>query len=163
MQEGSASCKGSQALGVRAPFSVFRHLWHLRKVAQIAMLGCIGSATFAPVRGGPRVRGDPPSPLSNVPGSLVGSPQRAIDRQRYDENEDLSDVEEIVSVRGFSLEEKLRSQLYQGDFVHAMEGKGEAPPLLAVLCAEGQHARGEGAACGWVCISRPRPPFQGIR
>lgn len=59
MQEGSASCKGSQALGVRAPFSVFRHLWHLRKVAQIAMLGCIGSATFAPVRGGPRVRGDP--------------------------------------------------------------------------------------------------------
>ncbi|CAH6778901.1 Kdm2b [Phodopus roborovskii] len=49
---------------------------------------------------------------------------RAIDRQRYDENEDLSDVEEIVSVRGFSLEEKLRSQLYQGDFVHAMEGKG---------------------------------------
>ncbi|XP_076778906.1 lysine-specific demethylase 2B isoform X5 [Arvicanthis niloticus] len=48
---------------------------------------------------------------------------RAIDRQRYDENEDLSDVEEIVSVRGFSLEEKLRSQLYQGDFVHAMEGK----------------------------------------
>ncbi|XP_060238380.1 lysine-specific demethylase 2B isoform X3 [Meriones unguiculatus] len=65
----------------------------------------------------------PPSPLSNAPGSLVGSPQRAIDRQRYDENEDLSDVEEIVSVRGFSLEEKLRSQLYQGDFVHAMEGK----------------------------------------
>uniref|UniRef100_A0A2K6RR18 Lysine-specific demethylase 2B n=1 Tax=Rhinopithecus roxellana TaxID=61622 RepID=A0A2K6RR18_RHIRO len=49
--------------------------------------------------------------------------QRPIDRQRYDENEDLSDVEEIVSVRGFSLEEKLRSQLYQGDFVHAMEGK----------------------------------------
>lgn len=40
----------------------------------------------------------------------------------------MSDVEEIVSVRGFSLEEKLRSQLYQGDFVHAMEGKGEAPP-----------------------------------
>ncbi|XP_036209342.1 lysine-specific demethylase 2B isoform X6 [Myotis myotis] len=48
---------------------------------------------------------------------------RPIDRQRYDENEDVSDVEEIVSVRGFSLEEKLRSQLYQGDFVHAMEGK----------------------------------------
>ncbi|XP_036785127.1 lysine-specific demethylase 2B isoform X2 [Manis pentadactyla] len=48
---------------------------------------------------------------------------RPIDRQRYDENEDLSDVEEIVSVRGFSLEEKLRSQLYQGDFVRAMEGK----------------------------------------
>ncbi|KAH0502276.1 Lysine-specific demethylase 2B [Microtus ochrogaster] len=52
-----------------------------------------------------------------------GAGCRAIDRQRYDENEDLSDVEEIVSVRGFSLEEKLHSQLYQGDFVHAMEGK----------------------------------------
>nr|XP_038945405.1 lysine-specific demethylase 2B isoform X9 [Rattus norvegicus] len=55
--------------------------------------------------------------------SLLLQSLRAIDRQRYDENEDLSDVEEIVSVRGFSLEEKLRSQLYQGDFVHAMEGK----------------------------------------
>uniref|UniRef100_G3U157 Lysine-specific demethylase 2B n=1 Tax=Loxodonta africana TaxID=9785 RepID=G3U157_LOXAF len=57
------------------------------------------------------------------PRLCFASPQRPIDRQRYDENEDLSDVEEIVSVRGFSLEEKLRSQLYQGDFVHAMEGK----------------------------------------
>ncbi|XP_073737272.1 lysine-specific demethylase 2B isoform X1 [Callorhinus ursinus] len=55
--------------------------------------------------------------------SLLLQSLRPIDRQRYDENEDLSDVEEIVSVRGFSLEEKLRSQLYQGDFVHAMEGK----------------------------------------
>ncbi|XP_028908779.1 lysine-specific demethylase 2B isoform X3 [Ornithorhynchus anatinus] len=48
---------------------------------------------------------------------------RSVGRQRYDENEDLSDVEEIVSVRGFSLEEKLRNPRYQGDFVHAMEGK----------------------------------------
>lgn len=75
----------------------------------------------------------------------------------------MSDVEEIVSVRGFSLEEKLRSQLYQGDFVHAMEGKGEAPPPPAALCAAGPSARGEGAAGDWVRISRPRPPFQGIR
>lgn len=59
MQEGIASCKSSRALGVRAPFSVFQHLWHLRKVAQIAMLGCSGRATLAPVLGGPRVRGDP--------------------------------------------------------------------------------------------------------
>ncbi|XP_038618585.1 lysine-specific demethylase 2B isoform X3 [Tachyglossus aculeatus] len=48
---------------------------------------------------------------------------RCIGRQRYDENEDLSDVEEIVSVRGFSLEDKLRNPRYQGDFVHSMEGK----------------------------------------
>ncbi|XP_028741699.1 lysine-specific demethylase 2B isoform X2 [Peromyscus leucopus] len=124
MQEASASCTDSWALGGVSPlFLLFSIFWHLRKVARIAVLGCSGRAALAPVCGGPRVRGAPPSPLSNVPGSLVGSPQRAIDRQRYDENEDLSDVEEIVSVRGFSLEEKLRSQLYQGDFVHAMEGK----------------------------------------
>ncbi|XP_027704724.1 lysine-specific demethylase 2B-like, partial [Vombatus ursinus] len=48
---------------------------------------------------------------------------RSINRQGYDENEDSSDVEEIVSVRGFSLEEKLRSHHYQGDFVRAMDGK----------------------------------------
>ncbi|XP_031804390.1 lysine-specific demethylase 2B [Sarcophilus harrisii] len=48
---------------------------------------------------------------------------RSINRQGYDENEDSSDVEEIVSVRGFSLEEKLRSHQYRGDFVRAMDGK----------------------------------------
>ncbi|XP_074061683.1 lysine-specific demethylase 2B isoform X2 [Macrotis lagotis] len=48
---------------------------------------------------------------------------RSINRQGYDENEDSSDVEEIVSVRGFSLEDKLRSPLYQGDFVRAMDGR----------------------------------------
>ncbi|XP_068937686.1 lysine-specific demethylase 2B isoform X1 [Petaurus breviceps papuanus] len=48
---------------------------------------------------------------------------RSINRQGYDENEESSDVEEIVSVRGFSLEEKLRSHHYQGDFVRAMDGK----------------------------------------
>ncbi|XP_019362844.1 PREDICTED: lysine-specific demethylase 2B isoform X6 [Gavialis gangeticus] len=48
---------------------------------------------------------------------------RSIGRRRYDENEDLSDVEEIVSIRSFNLEEKLRSKMYHGDFVHAMEGK----------------------------------------
>ncbi|XP_053442955.1 lysine-specific demethylase 2B isoform X8 [Nycticebus coucang] len=86
------------------------------------MVGCRGRAAPAPVRVGPRVE----ATLSSLVMSRAlwfGSPQRPIDRQRYDENEDLSDVEEIVSVRGFSLEEKLRSQLYQGDFVHAMEGK----------------------------------------
>ncbi|KYO39739.1 hypothetical protein Y1Q_0018767 [Alligator mississippiensis] len=48
---------------------------------------------------------------------------RSIGRRRYDENEDLSDVEEIVSIRSFNLEEKLKSKMYHGDFVHAMEGK----------------------------------------
>uniref|UniRef100_A0A8D0FCQ5 Uncharacterized protein n=1 Tax=Strix occidentalis caurina TaxID=311401 RepID=A0A8D0FCQ5_STROC len=43
--------------------------------------------------------------------------------RRYDENEDLSDVEEIVSIRSFNLEEKLKSKMYHGDFVHAMDGK----------------------------------------
>uniref|UniRef100_A0A8C5A3A2 [histone H3]-dimethyl-L-lysine(36) demethylase n=1 Tax=Gadus morhua TaxID=8049 RepID=A0A8C5A3A2_GADMO len=41
----------------------------------------------------------------------------------YDENEDFSDVEEIVNIRGFSLEEKLASNRYNADFVQAMEGK----------------------------------------
>uniref|UniRef100_A0A8C0U5R6 Uncharacterized protein n=1 Tax=Cyanistes caeruleus TaxID=156563 RepID=A0A8C0U5R6_CYACU len=50
--------------------------------------------------------------------------KRCIGRRRYDENEDLSDVEEIVSIRSFNLEEKLKSKMYHGDFVHAMDGKG---------------------------------------
>lgn len=50
--------------------------------------------------------------------------QRSIGRRRYAENEDLSDVEEIVSIRSFNLEEKLKSKMYHGDFVHAMDGKG---------------------------------------
>ncbi|XP_025011399.1 lysine-specific demethylase 2B isoform X2 [Gallus gallus] len=49
--------------------------------------------------------------------------QRPIGRRRYDEHEDLSDVEEIVSVRSFNLEEKLKSKTYRGDFVHSMDGK----------------------------------------
>ncbi|XP_066835088.1 lysine-specific demethylase 2B isoform X11 [Anser cygnoides] len=46
---------------------------------------------------------------------------RALGRRRYDE--DLSDVEEIVSARSFDLEEKLRSRAYGGDFVRAMDGR----------------------------------------
>ncbi|KAF0031441.1 hypothetical protein F2P81_015996 [Scophthalmus maximus] len=41
----------------------------------------------------------------------------------YDENEDLSDVEEIANIRGFSVEEKLASDSYNANFVHSMEGK----------------------------------------
>ncbi|XP_076020073.1 lysine (K)-specific demethylase 2Bb isoform X2 [Genypterus blacodes] len=48
---------------------------------------------------------------------------RSICRRMYDENEDLSDVEEIVNIRGFSVEEKLASDHYNADFVHLMEGK----------------------------------------
>lgn len=43
----------------------------------------------------------------------------------YDENEDLSDVEEIVNIRGFSVEEKLASDCYNSEFVHLMEGRGK--------------------------------------
>ncbi|XP_031748498.1 lysine-specific demethylase 2B isoform X3 [Xenopus tropicalis] len=48
---------------------------------------------------------------------------RSIDRTRYAEHEDLSDVEDMVSIRGFSLEQKISSNSYRGDFVRYMEGK----------------------------------------
>nr|XP_019937456.1 PREDICTED: lysine-specific demethylase 2B-like isoform X3 [Paralichthys olivaceus] len=48
---------------------------------------------------------------------------RSICRRMYDENEDLSDVEEITNIRGFSVEEKLVSDRYSANFVHLMEGK----------------------------------------
>ncbi|MGH0143386.1 UNVERIFIED_CONTAM: hypothetical protein FKN15_000238 [Acipenser sinensis] len=41
----------------------------------------------------------------------------------YDENEDLSDVEEIANIRSFNLEEKLRSESYNANYVMSMEGK----------------------------------------
>uniref|UniRef100_A0A673AZK2 Lysine-specific demethylase 2B n=1 Tax=Sphaeramia orbicularis TaxID=375764 RepID=A0A673AZK2_9TELE len=50
-------------------------------------------------------------------------PCRSICRRMYDENEDLSDVEEIANIRGFSVEEKLLSDRYNANFVHMMEGK----------------------------------------
>lgn len=50
--------------------------------------------------------------------------QRSICRRMYDENEDLSDVEEITNIRGFSVEEKLASDSYNANFVCQMEGKG---------------------------------------
>ncbi|XP_062409812.1 lysine (K)-specific demethylase 2Bb isoform X1 [Sardina pilchardus] len=52
-----------------------------------------------------------------------GRKLRSICRRMYDENEDFSDVEEIANVRGFSLEEKLESDLYNSNFVHRMDGK----------------------------------------
>lgn len=52
----------------------------------------------------------------------------------YDENEDLSDVEEIVNIRGFSVEEKVLSDSYSADFLRVMEGKGKAARcILAFL------------------------------
>ncbi|KAM9794094.1 lysine-specific demethylase 2B-like isoform X3 [Syngnathus typhle] len=48
---------------------------------------------------------------------------RSICRQLYDENEDLSDVEEMVNIRGFSVEDKLASANYAANFVHFMEAK----------------------------------------
>nr|XP_019589576.1 PREDICTED: lysine-specific demethylase 2B isoform X2 [Rhinolophus sinicus] len=124
-QEGSALYRAQADPGGADPsrYPHFQHLWHLRKVAQVTVVGCRGRAASAPVRAGPKGERQPSVPPITSRAIWFGSSQRPIDRQRYDENEDLSDVEEIVSVRGFSLEEKLRSQLYQGDFVHAMEGK----------------------------------------
>ncbi|KAM3874488.1 lysine (K)-specific demethylase 2Bb [Diretmus argenteus] len=52
-----------------------------------------------------------------------GRKLRSICRRMYDENEDLSDVEEIVNIRGFNLEEKLASSNYNANFIHMMEGK----------------------------------------
>uniref|UniRef100_A0A3Q0SEF2 Lysine-specific demethylase 2B n=1 Tax=Amphilophus citrinellus TaxID=61819 RepID=A0A3Q0SEF2_AMPCI len=49
--------------------------------------------------------------------------QRSICRRMYDENEDLSDVEEIANIRGFSVEEKVLSDSYSADFIRVMEGK----------------------------------------
>lgn len=43
----------------------------------------------------------------------------------YDENEDLSDVEEIADIRGFNLEEKLVSDSYNKSYISVMDGKGK--------------------------------------
>ncbi|XP_075901092.1 lysine (K)-specific demethylase 2Bb [Nelusetta ayraudi] len=48
---------------------------------------------------------------------------RSICRTMYDENEDLSDVEEIANIRGFSVEEKLVSDSYSAEYVQYLEGK----------------------------------------
>nr|XP_043868142.1 lysine-specific demethylase 2B isoform X1 [Solea senegalensis] len=53
----------------------------------------------------------------------TGRRLRSICRRMYDENEDLSDVEEITNIRGFSVEEKLTSDSYSANFVHTMDGK----------------------------------------
>lgn len=51
----------------------------------------------------------------------------------YDENEDLSDVEEIANIRGFSVEEKLVSDSYSSEYVQYLEGKGEARLFACTL------------------------------
>ncbi|XP_072514412.1 lysine (K)-specific demethylase 2Bb isoform X2 [Salminus brasiliensis] len=48
---------------------------------------------------------------------------RSTGRRMYDEEEDLSDVEDIANIRGFDLEDKLQSGRYSSSFVHFMEGK----------------------------------------
>nr|XP_023664378.1 lysine-specific demethylase 2B-like isoform X2 [Paramormyrops kingsleyae] len=52
-----------------------------------------------------------------------GRKLRSICRRMYDENEDLSDVEEIADVRGFNLEEKLVSDSYNKNYIRVMDGK----------------------------------------
>ncbi|KAJ8346675.1 hypothetical protein SKAU_G00280760 [Synaphobranchus kaupii] len=53
---------------------------------------------------------------------------RSVCRRMYDENEDLSDVEEIANVRGFNLEEKLVNKSYNSNYVKYMDGKGKYDP-----------------------------------
>uniref|UniRef100_A0A8C1KF03 Lysine-specific demethylase 2B n=1 Tax=Cyprinus carpio TaxID=7962 RepID=A0A8C1KF03_CYPCA len=60
---------------------------------------------------------------SSSSSSCVVFVQRSICRRMYDENEDLSDVEEITNIRGFSVEDKLESNSYNSEFVQFMEGK----------------------------------------
>uniref|UniRef100_A0A8C2CBC1 Lysine-specific demethylase 2B n=1 Tax=Cyprinus carpio TaxID=7962 RepID=A0A8C2CBC1_CYPCA len=52
-----------------------------------------------------------------------GRKLRSTCRRMYDENEDLSDVEEITNIRGFSVEDKLESNSYNSEFVQFMEGE----------------------------------------
>uniref|UniRef100_A0A8B9RKZ2 Lysine-specific demethylase 2B n=1 Tax=Astyanax mexicanus TaxID=7994 RepID=A0A8B9RKZ2_ASTMX len=49
--------------------------------------------------------------------------ERSMCRRMYDEEEDLSDVEDIANIRGFDLEDKLCSDHYSSNFIHYMEGK----------------------------------------
>lgn len=67
---------------------------------------------------------------------VVSNGQRNICRRMYDEDEDLSDVEEIVNIRGFSVEEKLVSATYNDNFVQLMDGKGKKtqPGCILLLC-----------------------------
>eukprot|EP00066_Takifugu_rubripes_P013916 XP_011603182.1 PREDICTED: lysine-specific demethylase 2B-like isoform X1 [Takifugu rubripes] len=48
---------------------------------------------------------------------------RSICRRMYDENDDSSDVEEIVNIRGFSVEEKLVGDGYGAKYVQFLEGR----------------------------------------
>lgn len=68
-------------------------------------------------------------------------------------------MEEIVSIRSFNLEEKLKSKMYHGDFVHAMDGKGNTAGPGAVRPRSPPPPR---AAPLRLQISRPRP-CPGIR
>lgn len=52
----------------------------------------------------------------------------------YDENEDLSDVEEIANIRGFNVEDKLESHLYNSDLVQHMDGKGICSTTSTAVC-----------------------------
>lgn len=49
----------------------------------------------------------------------------------YDENDDSSDVEEIVNIRGFSVEEKLVGDGYGAKYVQFLEGRGDKSPQSA--------------------------------
>ncbi|CAL9683429.1 unnamed protein product [Knipowitschia caucasica] len=52
-----------------------------------------------------------------------GRKLRVTCRRMYDENEDPSDVEEIDNIRGFSVEEKVTSNIYTSSFVQVLQGE----------------------------------------
>ncbi|KAK7895241.1 hypothetical protein WMY93_020566 [Mugilogobius chulae] len=60
---------------------------------------------------------------SSGTGAESGRRLRSICRRMYDENDDPSDVEEIANIRGFSVEEKLASDIYTSNFVQTMDGR----------------------------------------
>ncbi|XP_069816997.1 lysine-specific demethylase 2B isoform X4 [Dendropsophus ebraccatus] len=75
-----------------------------------------------------RGSGGAPPPAALYPTNMEakkapGRRLRTIGRTQYAEQDDLSDVEDMVSIRGFSLEQKLTSTNYRGDYVQYMDGK----------------------------------------
>lgn len=70
-------------------------------------------------------------------------------------------MEEIVSIRSFNLEEKLKSKMYHGDFVHAMDGKGNGPGAVGVGVRRVGGVRLPLSAAGAsTCSSAPRFVFR---
>lgn len=105
----------------------------------------------------------PPSPLSNVPGSLVGSRSVRLTARDTTKTRTCRTWRKSSASVASAWRRSYIASCTRGTSCMPWRAKVRCPLLLAAVCAEGQRARGEGTACGWVRISRPRPPFQGIR